>query len=268
MIGFLYTIKLNYMKVFNIPRLPINLERNLDKKLNDRDVPGIEMEYLWPENCPRNLFSGAFVAAGTDGLAVSFCAETPYNRISAVRTEPKTSVFNEDCLELFIQPENSSIYYGFEINPKDACLDYRVFVEPEKNNTEDVIKNLPSYKSGHFYDEGEKVTGLLSTEVAGVNLTFDYDWQSKAVYHSTFDDEFWYLELFIPWSDFGLNEMPAAGAVWHGTLNRIDAAENQRRSKKAERVPGLQCLLDETKIPAFHQPGKFAEFCFTDSVSD
>ena len=70
--------------------LPITLEKNTDEKLSDREVSGIELEYLWEAYKGRTLFTGAFVAGGKDGLAVSFCAEVPHNKIVARRTENKT----------------------------------------------------------------------------------------------------------------------------------------------------------------------------------
>lgn len=229
------------MKTFDIPLLPINLERNTDEKLNDRDVPGIELEYLWPKYKPRAVFTGAFIAGGTDGIAISWCAEAPHNALLAKHTQNKEHVFEDDCLEVFLQPPltkadgsdafESAPYYCWEINPAGACLDYTATPAPQKT------------------DEP---------------ISFDYAWKSHAVWRQNKEDEFWYLELFIPWSDFGLKEQPAPGTVWRATLNRIDqsAKTARRRVPGTGDNPGYQTLLDGTDIPSFHQPAAFAEFTF------
>lgn len=252
------------MKTFDIPLLPITLERNTDEKLNDRDVPGIELEYLWPKYKPRAVFTGAFIAGGKDGIAISWCAEAPHNALLAKHKNNKENVFEDDCLEVFLQPPltkadgahpaankaapafdgahpaqgafSGAPYYCWEINPAGACLDYTA--TPSSENTE-APENVPG-------------------------ITFDYNWKSHAVWRQSTDDEFWYLELFIPWSDFGLNEQPVSGTIWRATLNRIDqsAKTARRRAPGTGDNPGYQTLLDDTAIPSFHQSAHFAEFTF------
>ena len=71
-----------------------------------------------------------------------------------------------------------------------------------------------------------------------------------------FEDEFLYLELFIPWRDFGLAEAPAEHTVWQGTVNRIIPVPGTSQQ-------ALQSLLDfegKNVIPRFHQPDLFAKF--------
>ena len=269
------------MKEFYIPILPITLEKNTDQKLNDREVPGIELEYPWREYKSRSLFTGVFIAAGKDGLAASFCAEVPGNKIVARRTEDKTKVYEDDCLEFFIMPGNAT-YYAWEINPNGACLDYRVFVgdgaekllsdaggvKAGENLAETATKEADgtahNQKKHEKYDGGEKVFGINSDTIAGVPLLFDYDWKSHAVRRIEIDDDFWYLELFIPWSDLGLTEPPAPGTTWYGTANRVDAGARSRAvagTKRSEN-PGLVCLIEDTELSSFHQPQKFAAFHF------
>lgn len=242
------------MKTFDIPLLPINLERNTDEKLNDRDVPGIELEYLWPEYKPRAVFTGAFIAGGKDGIAISWCAESPHNAYVANHTKNKENVFEDDCLEVFLQPPltnaggatatdkaadafESAPYYCWEINPAGACLDYTA--TPTPANVASASESTPA-------------------------INFNYKWKSHAVWRQTAEDEFWYLELFIPWSDFGLKEQPAPDTIWRATLNRIDqsAKTARRRAPGTGDNPGYQTLLDGTDNPSFHQPAAFAEFTF------
>ncbi len=251
--------------------LPITLEKNTDEKLSDREVPGIELEYLWEAYKGRTLFTGAFVAGGKDGLAVSFCAEVPHNKIVARRTENKTKVYEDDCLELFIMPGNAtgaesdaatgSIYYAWEINPNGACLDYRVFTGDTAST---VLEEARKQKDFEVYAGDEKISGFHQDTIDGLPLLFDYSWKSHAVRRINIEDDFWYLELFIPWSDLGLTEPPAPGTTWYGTINRLDAGARSRAvsGEKRSENPGLLCLLDDTELPSFHQPKKFAAFHF------
>ncbi len=267
------------MKEFYIPLLPITLEKNTDEKLSDREVPGIELEYPWKNFCGRMLFTGAFVAGGKDGLAVSFCAEVPHNKLVARRTENKTKVYEDDCLELFIMPvapgvaavcgtnapqtaaTPGSVYYAWEINPNGACLDYRVFTGDTANK---VLEEARTQKDFEVYAGDEKISGFHQDTIDGLPLLFDYSWKSNAVRRIETEDDFWYLELFIPWKDFGLSQMPAPGTTWYGTINRVDAGARSRAvsGEKRSENPGLLCLLDETDLPSFHQPKKFAAFHF------
>lgn len=275
------------MKEFYIPLLPITLEKNTDEKLSDREVPGIELEYPWGAFKGRTLFTGAFVAGGKDGLAVSFCAEVPHNKLVARRTEDKTKVYEDDCLELFIMPvtqersvaqesgtsnvsksaKNSaatsapSVYYAWEINPNNACLDYRVFTGELAHKT---LEQARAQKDFEVYAGDEKISGFHQDTIDGLPLLFDYSWKSHAVRRINIEDDFWYLELFIPWSDLGLTEPPAPGTTWYGTINRLDAGARSRAvsGEKRSENPGLLCLLDETDLPSFHQPKKFAAFHF------
>lgn len=270
------------MKEFYIPILPINLEKNTDEKLNDREVPGIELEYPWQAYKGRSLFTGAFVAGGKDGLAVSFCAEVPHNKLVARRTEDKTKVYEDDCLELFIMPvapENTtepesrtaelspagtsagSIYYAWEINPNNACLDYRVYTGELAHKT---LEEARAQKTFEVYAGDEKIHGFHQDTIDELPLLWDYSWKSNAVRRIEVEDDFWYLELFIPWKDFGLSQAPAPGTTWFGTINRVDAGARSRAVSGMNRSenPGLLCLLDETELPSFHQPKHFAAFHF------
>ena len=240
--------------------LPITLEKNTDEKLSDREVPGIELEYPWGAFKGRTLFTGAFVAGGKDGLAVSFCAEVPHNKLVARRTENKTKVYEDDCLEFFIMP-NDSVYYAWEINPNNACLDYRVFTGDTANK---VLEEARAQKDFEVYAGDEKIHGFHQDTIDGLPLLFDYSWKGNAIRRITIEDDFWYLELFIPWSDLGLTEPPAPGTTWYGTINRLDAGARSRAvsGEKRSENPGLLCLLDDTDLPSFHQPKKFAAFHF------
>ena len=257
------------MYKFSASMLPITVRVDSDQKMQRYEVPGIELEYVPTNQFGHKEFTGSFLAGGKDGLAVSFCAEvpkcqhqksksfdsfTPEGREAQKTGEapkglvslahgPKSWVFNDDCFEVFMQPENSHYYYGWEINAAGSCLDYKV-----------------SLKEGEFtptiQELANPISGVLEQEIAGQKICFDYNWESTASWRIEVEDEFLYLELFIPWSDFGLNEPPAEGSVWHGTINRIIPIAHSDNQ-------ALQSILDfegVEVIPRFHQPKLFAEF--------
>lgn len=243
------------MKEFKIPLVKDSIKDDIQVVLDKYDVEGIELEYCWKDFNPRSLFSGVFLLAGKDGLGVSFCVEVPHNKVKANKTVHKSKVFFDDCLEIFLQPENSSVYYGIELNANGACLDYRVFIHTQEDSQASVVlpKELENSKA---YDGGETVFGYFTDTVAGTTLTFDYDWKAHGSTTSEVKDEFWYFDVFLPWSDFGLTEAPKENTLWKGTINRIDSSIPRGTNQ------GFLCLLDEPEIVSFHQPKKFASFSF------
>ncbi len=253
------------MKSFSIPIISRKLDKNTDQVLAEAEINGIELEYHWPKYAGRSLFTGVFVAAGSDGLGFSFAAEIPHNKVIAERTEPHTRVFDEDCLEVFIQPAGSDTYYCWEINPNGACLDYCVdfgpAVEALAGTTEE---EHAAFKAKSTYTGQESVRGRLYDFVAEKPLFFDYDRIPKAKWVQSIDDEFWYLELFVPYTSLGLSEPPKSGDIWKATFNRIDAPRTKPGQKKDNPRPGLASLLEDTDWPRFHQPEHFAEFVFTE----
>mgnify|MGYP002513796806 CR=1 FL=1 len=146
----------------------------------------------------------------------------------------------------------SGIYSIYRENTTSRMpLKTSVFV----NGEEKVILPMELEKS-LAYDGGEKIFGYFTDKVALETLTFDYDWKANGTVSSEVKDEYWMLEVFIPWSDFGLEKAPKEGTVWRGTLNRIDSSL-PRGAKQ-----GFLCLLDKTDVKSFHQPSKFASFIF------
>ncbi len=254
------------MLEFTIPILPITVRQDSDKKLQRHEVPGIELDFIPGQDCGRKEFTGVFVAGGKDGIALSFCAEAPGFRRresasfdAATNPQPKSWVFNHHCLEVFIQPEGSPFYYGWEIDAAGSCLDYRVAVE--EGLLEATCTSLTNPASG-----------ILKQEIGGQGLFFDYGWESHASWKIEVEDEFWYLELFIPWTDFGLantienSVTPAEGSLWRGTINRIIPLSAGGRPLPPDGESGrqaLQSLLDfdgAEVVPRFHQPQLFAGF--------
>ncbi|MCI6952931.1 MAG: hypothetical protein SPE30_09455 [Candidatus Treponema excrementipullorum] len=254
---------------YSIAMLPITVRVDTDQKYQRYEVPGMELNFIPENDYGHKEFTVAFLGGGKDGLALSLCAEVPkaksrevqtYNSFSdeGIRAQkesvgisglislargPKSHVFNDDCFELFIRPTNSDFYYGWEINAAGSCLDYRVSLK------QGLLTATTS-------ETTEPLSGIVETTIGDTVLTFDYDWQSNATWNIQVEDEFLYLELFIPWKDFGLAEAPAEHTVWQGTVNRIIPVPGTSQQ-------ALQSLLDfegKNVIPRFHQPDLFAKF--------
>lgn len=242
------------MKAFHIPLLSENLSNNADAIMASYEVEGIELSYPWPLHKPRSLFTLAFIAAGKDGIAVSFCAEVPKNKVLAKKTAHKTKVFEDDCLEVFIRPEESDVYYAFEFNANGYMLDYRCGIGPK--GKEQILNTMEDSKEISV-QENEIVSGY-SEDASGKDLlAFDYSWKSKAIITNAIEDEFWYAELFVPWTDFGFENFDyrnVENKTWTFTCNRIDNPGNG--------IQGYQTLTEGSEKVSFHQPELFAKALF------
>lgn len=257
------------MKEIIIPLLHEELSQSSDDIMASYDLEGTELEYPWPKYKPRSLFTGIFIAGGKDGIACSFCAEIPKNKTLA-NQEHKGKVSEDDCVEFFIKPDNSSIYYCWEINSKGFCLDYRAGCG-EKGK--EIIFSAMKEPIKEF-DESPVISGYIENSILEEKITFDYNWKSQYTIKTSIEDEFWYTELFIPWSDFPLPDNfsfeTLEGNEWKFTCNRIDntGMEIEKSKTKQSRAklkgtpkkinPGLQCLIEGTDYPSFHQSNYFA----------
>jgi len=126
-------------------------------------------------------------------LYVRFDAHAPTLR--ARRTEPKSDVFRDDCLEIFLMPPGKR-YWAWEINALGALLDYQAYIKE------------------------------------GKDIEFDYRWESAASYtvrHHA-HKALLILELAIPWQDFEPGEPPRPGVQWRMSLNRIILNEEEQPS--------------------------------------
>lgn len=211
------------------------------------------------------------LAASSKALFVSLdadCAAPPASK----KRPRKGRVFEDDCLEIFLRPqidaENpfpASFYYGWEVNPDGALLEYRAGIGSEGVR---IVGN----GSGRSVLDGsgarpgvEPVFGILRDRICGTEITFDYDWHSRAAVSSRVSGGasrvaagaserlLWTVELVIPWEDFGLAEAPR-GERWYFTVNRIEQCPGEN--------PGLSTLLEGTETPAFHQPSSFVPLQF------
>lgn len=243
------------MKQYYIPLLSEKLSENADTIMASYEVDGIELFYPWPLHKPRSLFTLAFIAAGIDGIAVSFCAEAPKNKLLSKKTSHKMRVFEDDCLEFFIRPEAADIYYGFEFNSKGFLLDYRSGIGEKGKQL--ILDSIDEKEEKRVQDTDAIISGCSEAKSGDKILFFDYSWKSNALITNDIEDEFWYAELFIPWGDFGLKDFDYTSLdkkTWTFTCNRIDNPGNG--------IQGYQTLLASSEKVSFHQPELFAKALF------
>jgi len=115
--------------------------------------------------------------------------------ITAREKKPKGRVFDDDCLEVFLMPDQGR-YFGWEVNALGTLLEYRVGGWGDG-----------AVEEGHF----------------------DYKWKSSAVWKARRHDAGWVWEIKIPFSkDPGV--VPRRGDAWRATFNRIDVDRQGRQS--------------------------------------
>ncbi|TCW62428.1 carbohydrate-binding family 9-like protein [Treponema sp. J25] len=164
----------------------------LRKELEDK--PAIE-EFHFPWAGYDTLQYSTCVRIGyTDQfLYVRFDAYAPTLR--ARRTEPKSDVFRDDCLEVFLMPPGCR-YWAWEINALGTLLDYQAYTQE------------------------------------GKEIEFEYPWKSTAQYTVQYysQEKTLVLELALPWHDFERTEPPLPGTQWRISLNRIILNEEEKPS--------------------------------------
>ncbi len=207
---------------------------------------------------------------GAEKAGLRLVMEAECTRGPVYRERPaKGRVFEDDCLELFLRPQSAPekpalapYYFGWEINPAGALLEYRAGIGTEG-------ERMIGSGSGRSICDGsgakpgvEPVFGILRDEICGTRIAFDYDWHSGALVSTEIkkaagegQPTLWTVNLFVPWADFGFQAVPR-GERWSFTVNRIERAESG--------APGLATLVSGTGIPAFHQPEHFAGLAFGD----
>lgn len=153
------------------------------------------------------------------------CADTDITATHENRDDP---VYKDDCVEIFLRPnEQSEHYIGLEMNARGVLFDY-FYPYPGKN------------------EYGFNLDGVrLKTHLRGtLNQRAD-------------QDQGWTLELAIPWPS--LNKLtatlpPKSGEQWRVQINRWDGVEPQRRLS-------MWCHSG-WKGPNPHNPERFGKLLF------
>src|SRR6266850_541212 len=146
--------------------------------------------------------------------------------IQATFTNRDSKFWEEEVAEFFLSPKELSHYFELQWNPLGGVCDA-------------TIKNELDEK--------------------GLSRNFDGDWSYTAkrmksavkvkgtVNDSSDKDEFWQVEVMIPFSDLG-QTTPKAGDVWRGNFYRYN---------RTKRLPPELLSWSPTRLPGFHQPSRF-----------
>jgi streptogramin lyase len=154
--------------------------------------------------------------------------------VSAEQTEHDSSVYLDDCVELFAapNPHRPLDYFNIEMNVNRAILD--------RHHPDGPGKKVPNWNS---------VGIKIATSVDGT-LNDDSD-----------TDRGWILEVAIPFANFAKvtgKPHPSDGDVWHLNLNRLGGKTNKQHS---------QWSPSKTKRPSFHVPASFGRVTFSSLTS-
>lgn len=145
-------------------------------------------------------------------------------KITATKTEDFSDLWNEDVVELFLQPVlDLPLYFEYEISPLNKHL----------------FLLVPNHQ-GKF--QGWKVWRAEASKPAKI---------VQKVRISPTNN--WRAEIFIPYDLFKplVNQHPTSGDVWQGNLYRIDYYEIEATYWSWKPVKG-----------SFHQPETFGLFYF------
>jgi len=160
-----------------------------------------------------------------DYLYVAYVCQDAH--ISATRTKHDSSVWHDDCVEVFAAPDphRPDAYFNIEMNVNGAVYDD---FQPHGPNSE----RKPGWNA-----EGLRIA-------TRVNGTLNND---------TDHDDSWILEAAIPFKAYrralpNISPSPKPGDVWRLNLNRCGGKTNEQFSQWA---PGTE------KEPQFHSPRDF-----------
>jgi len=146
--------------------------------------------------------------------------------IQATLTNRDSKFWEEEVAEMFITPKELKKYFELQWNPLGGVFDA-------------IITN--------------------TLDARGVSKAFEGDWSFTAKgmksavklkgtpNRSEDKDEFWRVEVMIPFADLG-QSAPRAGEVWRGNFYRFNRTKG---------LPVEQLSWSPTLLPGFHQPSRF-----------
>jgi len=179
-----------------------------------------EFDYPWLAHTFERQLTEVRLAWSDKYLYVHQWAKDSW--IVAKETKAKGKVYEDDCLEIFVSPDASGSYFGWEINANGVLLEYLA----------------------QGWGEGPVE-----------QKHFDYHWKSAAQSKMRRHDAGFVVETRIPWAkDFG--KIPRRGDSWRATFNRIDVDRQGRTSLST------WSGLDPGSPVWFHQPEGFGQIVF------
>jgi len=159
----------------------------------------------------------------TKGLKIE--AYLSESNLQAKFTQPDTTIYLDPCFEVFIDPGADGLaYYEFEINAIGSAW-------PLKLKTSKGRINDPS--------------NILKWNIPSVN----YFTSARGTVNDSSDiDEFWKVELTIPWTKFS-EARPKKGDKWAFNFMRIDYDSNETASYWVWKPTGKKFIHIPEKWP-------------------
>lgn len=130
------------MKTLNIPKLDFSACENVFDKIKWLQTHGAKAsinEINWKEDFPYSLPVGVFVAHDDDNLQVYYTIKSEILR--ATNTEDFGSVWEDSCVEFFMQREGEKTYRNFECNALGALLASK---RENRNDAEKLLEIMPA----------------------------------------------------------------------------------------------------------------------------
>jgi len=177
----------------------------IDGKLDEASwtaANAVMLNFPWESQTGAKQKTVARILWDDENLYISYdCEDTEITAVYDTRDDP---TYKDDCVEIFISPneQNIDLYYGLEMNCRAVLYDY-------------------FYVFKRSLIRGFNMIGVkLATSMRGtLNAAGD-------------KDEGWSLEVSIPFENFRdmTREIPPkAGSSWRINLNRWDGVEPNRR---------------------------------------
>lgn len=152
-----------------------------------------ELSFPWASHSFDQQFTEVRTAWSDKYLYVHQWAKDSW--VVAKETKAKGRVYQDDCLEVFVMPEEGR-YWGWEVNSLGTCLDYRV----------------EDWGPGPVEDRH-----------------IDLKWKTSAQWKARKHDAGWVFEIRIPFAK-DLGKTPRRGDTWRITFNRLDLDRQGRQT--------------------------------------
>jgi len=210
---------------------PIRIDGVLDEEDWKAAQPVGNFKFQWYKSGKKEQ-TEAKMLWDDEYLYVSYVCQDAH--ISATRLTRGSSVWYDDCVEVFIapNPDDPQNYFNREMNVNGAFLEGH---HPRGINT----KSKERWRA-HGIQIATKMVGTLSD---------DSD-----------EDSHWVLEVAVPLSAYAKvakDVPPKPGQIWHLNLNRCGGKTNEQYS---------QWSPSQTDEPAFHIPVAFGKVNFSDKA--
>lgn len=231
----------DYSRTYEAPYVstPVVIDGQLDEAAWSA-VPWTE-EYVRYGTLGGSTGTSTRAKLAWDDTYLYLAVEAEDRDIWSTYTERDADLWNEDVVELFIDPEGDADgYMEFEMSPRNTVLD--LWVE----------KPLFSQGGPSHFDWD---AAGLQTAVHIVGTLGDDDRDSAARQDT---DERWYMELALPWADTqivsgSMATPPEPGDTWRINVTRYDYVQDQTE---------LSQWSPSNVNGAWHEPGEYGYVTF------